>query len=470
MAKHGEEEPSRMSRKRAEQRQASSNKPSNKKGFSWRRLIKWIVGVVAVLFLLGVGLFAWYAKSAPALAESKLKSDGSSIIYAANGDEITTLGLENRVYVSSSKIPTQLKQAVVSIEDRHFYSEKLGIDPLRIAQAALSDVTSSGDLQGASTLTQQLVKLSYFSTKASDQTIKRKAQEAWLAFKVERSYSKSQILEFYINKVYMNHGQYGMATAAKYYYNKSLSQLTLAQTAFIAGLAQAPSSYDPVAHPEAATNRRNQVINAMLRDKEISSSDAAKAKATNIGDGLVSQSSTTKSTTKTDKIVDSYLTGVIKEVKKKTGENPYTSGMKIYTNLDMNAQTRLYDIVNSDQYVNFPDNKFQTAVTMTDPNNGAVLAQIGGRKTGNVRLAYNRAIASDRSNGSTMKPILDYGPAIEYLQESTATVLDDSAYNYPGTNTAVNDWDNRYDGKMTMRKALEQSRNIPAVKTLAKVG
>ncbi len=212
------------------------------------------------------------------------------------------------------------------------------------------------------------------------------------------------------------------------------------------------------------------MINAMLREKEISASEAAKAKATSISSGLVSESQTTKNTTKTDKIVDSYVTGVIKEVKKKTGENPYTSGMKIYTNLDMKAQTRLYNLVNSDEYITFPDNKFQTAVTMTNPNSGKVLAQIGGRKNGNVRLAYNRAIAADRSNGSTMKPILDYGPAIEYLQESTATILDDSAYDYPGTNTAVNDWDNSYDGRMTMRTALEQSRNIPAVKTLAKVG
>lgn len=176
MAKHSEQEPSRMARKRAQKRATPKQSPT-KRGFTWRRLIKWLVGVVAVLFLLGVGLFAWYAKDAPTLSESKLKSDGSSILYDAQGKEITTLGLENRTYVTSNKIPKQLKQAVVAIEDRHFYSEKLGIDPLRIAQAAVSDLTHSGNLQGASTLTQQLVKLSYFSTKASDQTLKRKAQE-----------------------------------------------------------------------------------------------------------------------------------------------------------------------------------------------------------------------------------------------------------------------------------------------------
>jgi penicillin-binding protein 1A len=157
-------------------------------------------------------------------------------------------------------------------------------------------------------------------------------------------------------------------------------------------------------------------------------------------------------------------------VKKRTGLNPYTAGLRIYTNLDMSAQKRLYSIVNSDKYVAFPDNKLQTAVTMTNPNNGRVVAQIGGRKTGNVKLAYNRAVSNSRSNGSTMKPMLDYGPAIEYLNSSTYTQIDDSAYQYPGTSTSVYDWDDSYQGVISMRQALVGSRNIPAIKTLDKVG
>lgn len=435
-----------------------------------RKFFKWLCITVGVMLLMGIALFAWYAKDAPALTQEDLQSDGSSILYDQSGNEITSLGLESRIYASAKNIPQQLKDAVVSIEDRRFYKESFGIDPVRIASAAVNDVFNRGELQGGSTLTQQLVKLSYFSTKTSDQTLKRKAQEAWLSMKVEQRFSKDQILEYYINKVYMNYGQYGMNTAAQYYYGKKLSQLSLAQTAFIAGLAQSPVGYDPYLHADKATTRRNLVINAMLRNKKITSAQAATAKAESISTGLVTHKSDENNGSTTEHIVDSYLTEVIKEVKKRTGLNPYTAGLKIYTNLDMSAQKRLYKIVNSNDYVTFPDDKLQTAVTVTNPNNGKVVAQIGGRKTGNVKLAYNRAVSNSRSNGSTMKPMLDYAPAIEYLNSSTYTQIDDSAYQYPGTTTSVYDWDNSYQGVISMRKALVGSRNIPAIKTLNQVG
>ncbi|WP_155287182.1 PBP1A family penicillin-binding protein [Lacticaseibacillus zhaodongensis] len=464
-----------MANKPNESRMAAKKHKQHKQGGNgggslfWR-ICRWILGIIGVAIVAGVLLFAWYAKDAPQINEATLRSDGSSVLYDQNNNKITTLGTENRDYTPAQKIPQRLKDAVVAIEDRRFYNEPFGIDPLRIVSAAVSNLTHRGGLQGGSTLTQQLVKLSVFSTKTSDQTLKRKAQEAWLAMKVEQRFSKEQILEFYINKVYMNYGQYGMGTAANYYYGKSLNQLSIAQTAFIAGLAQAPVGYDPFEHPTAATTRRNEVINAMLRAKKISSTQASAATATPISSGLVKHSSVAKNQSDTDKIVDSYVTEVISEVKKQTGLNPYTAGLRIYTNLDMSAQRRLYSIVNSNEYLAFPDNKLQTAVTMTNPNNGRVLAQIGGRKTGDVKLAYNRAVANTRSNGSTMKPMLDYGPAIEYDNDSTYTQIDDSPYKYPGTDTSVYDWDNQYQGVISMRQALVGSRNIPAIKTLDSVG
>ncbi|WP_336402211.1 PBP1A family penicillin-binding protein [Lacticaseibacillus pabuli] len=444
--------------------------PSKRKRNPFLRFLKWFLTLIVVGIIAGLGLFAWYAKDAPQLSQAKLRSDGSSIIYDGSGNEITSLGLETRSYVNSDQISQQLADAVVSIEDRRFYQEHFGIDPMRIASAAVNDVLRRGGLQGGSTLTQQLVKLSFFSTRASDQTLKRKAQEAWLALKVEQRFSKQQILEYYVNKVYMNYGQYGMGTAAHYYFGKDLRHLSLAQTAFIAGLAQSPVGYDPYKAPQKATDRRNLVIDAMLRDKKISAAAAAQAKATPISSGLINHSSKEKADSENSRVVDSYLTQVIKDVKAKTGLNPYTAGLKIYTNLDMKAQKRLYDIVNGSNYVSFPDNKLQTAVTMTNPKNGRVVAQIGGRKTGDVKLAYNRAVATSRSNGSNMKPLLDYGPAIEYLNQSTYTQIDDSPYQYPGTNTSVYDWDRQYKGVISMRQALAGSRNIPAIKTLDTVG
>ncbi|KRM56041.1 transglycosylase domain-containing protein [Lacticaseibacillus sharpeae] len=463
-----------MAKKRQAKRQPAKRKQRGGNGGNVqhhpiRKFFKWVGIVILAAFLFGVALFAYYAKDAPEITQSDLQKDGSSTIYAMNNKQITQLGLENREYITAQKIPQQLKDAVVSVEDSHFYNEPFGINPIRIVTATISNVLHRGGLQGASTLTQQVVKLSVFSTKASDQTLKRKAQEAVLAFKVEQKYSKEQILEFYINKVYMNFGQYGMQTGAKYYYGKSLSKLTLAQTAFIAGLGQSPVGYNPYTHPEAATKRRDTVINAMLKNKKITATQAAEAKATPITSGLVKQK-TAKNNADEAKVTDSYLTSVIKEVKKRTGLNPYTAGMKIYTNLDLSAQKRLYKIVNSDKYVQFPGDTFQTAVTMTNPETGQVTAQIGGRKTGDVQRSLNRATQTSRSNGSTMKPMMDYAPAIEYLSANTGLTIADEKYYYPDSDVELHDWDNKYMGDISMRTALKLSRNIPAIKMLAATG
>ncbi|KRM72671.1 PBP1A family penicillin-binding protein [Lacticaseibacillus brantae] len=446
------------------------HQPQKKKHRTWVRVIRWLFLAAIAVVLLGVGIFAWYAKDAPKVDQATLESDGSTILYDTAGKQFMTLGLQDRLYVKSNQIPTTLKDAVVSIEDRRFYEEHFGVDPLRIASAAFSNVLGkSNGLQGGSTLTQQLIKLSVFSTKTSDQTLRRKAQEAWLAMQVEQKYSKAQILEYYINKVYMNHGQYGMGTAAKYYYGKNLNQLSLPQIAFIAGLAQSPVGYDPVIHPQAATTRRNAVIAAMLRDKKITSAQASAATQTPIATGLIKQTDNTEAQTEMQKIMDPYLTSVVAEVKKKLKVNPYTAGLKIYTNVDVDAQRYLYNLVNSGQ-ITFPSDQVQTAVTMTDPNTGAVIAQIGGRKLGDTLLGFNRATQNNRSNGSTMKPLMDYGPAIENLNWSTAQVLADTAYTYPGTSTQLYDWDKTYMGNITMRTALEQSRNVPAIRALSEVG
>lgn len=437
-----------------------------KKRHPIRRFFKWLAILLVTVLLAGTALFAYYAKDAPAITQDDLQSGGSSIIYGADGKQLTRLGSQNRTYVTGDKIPQQLKDAVVSIEDRRFYQEFLGVDPLRIASAFVNNVTTDS-LQGGSTITQQLVKLTVFSTKASDQTLRRKAQEAWLSFKVTRDYSKDQVLEFYINKVYMGNGIYGMATAAKYYFNKDLSQLSIAQTATLAGMPQAPESYDPYKDLSKATNRRNQVLNAMVTNKKITAQQGAAAKATAITDGLQPKESHQSNDT-TDLVLDPYLKQVIDDVKAK-GYNPYIDNLKIYTNVDYDVQKQLYDLANADGGV-FTNNLMQTGVAITNPNNGQVVAMLGGRKLGNVRLALNRAVTADRSNGSTMKPIMDYGPAIEYLNWPTSEPVSDTAYTYPGTDIQLYDWDRQYMGQMTMRRALVQSRNVPAIRTLEKVG
>jgi penicillin-binding protein 1A len=430
------------------------------------KLIKWIFLLAVLAVVSGVGLFAYYAKDAPSISKDQLQSGGGSSLYTTNGKFLLSLSSEKRTYVSNSQIPQQLKDAVISVEDKRFYHEGLGLDPIRIVGSVLLNARSQSVAAGGSTITQQLVKLSVFSTANSQRTLRRKAQEAWLAMKVERDYSKDQILEFYINKVYMNYNNYGMGTAANYYYGKSLKKLDLAQTALLAGMPNAPVKYDPYLHPDLTTQRRNIVLRAMYKNNKISKHQYQQAVKESVKTGLVPQRNSSDSTLR--KIDDPYIKETITEVKEK-GFDPYRDNLKITVNIDQDAQNKLYNLVN-DGTVPFTNNKMQVGATVVNPNNGHVIAIIGGRKLPSVQLGLDRAVQTGRSTGSSIKPVLDYAPAIQYLHWSTGHILNDSRYVYPGTNIQLYDWDNTYMGPITMRKALEQSRNVPAVKTLAKVG
>ncbi|MBM7709189.1 PBP1A family penicillin-binding protein [Enterococcus lemanii] len=422
-----------------------------------------LIGCIA--FLSGVGLFWYYAKSAPSLDETRLESPNSSKFFALNGEEFQSIGAEKRETITANEIPPLLEDAIVSVEDRRFYKH-IGIDPIRIVGSALSNVTTGG-MQGGSTLTQQLIKLSFFSTDASDQTIKRKAQEAWLAVQLEKEKSKQEILTYYINKVYMSNGLYGMQTASKAFFGKGLDELTLAQTALIAGLPNAPSYFDPYANPENAKNRRDIVLYTMKENDKITEQEYQEAIATPIDDGLIKL----RPGNENWKYFDNYLTEVIAEVKRKTGKDVYTDGLEVYTNIDIQAQKQLYDIVNSDQYVAYPDDEMQVAATLIDVNTGKVTAQIGGRKIPEgTMLGQNLATNVRRDFGSTVKPLMDYAPAFEYLKYSTGKYIVDEPYKYVGTNLSVTNWDNQYWGSMTLRRALVESRNVPAAKLFWDVG
>ncbi|GFO99678.1 PBP1A family penicillin-binding protein [Lactobacillus helveticus] len=430
------------------------------------KIVKWIFLIVLLLVVSGIGLFAFYAKDAPNINQDQLQSGGTSSLYNNDGKFLLSLGSEKRIYVKNKDIPQLLKDAVVSVEDKRFYKDKLGVDPIRIVGSMLTNAKSNSIAAGGSTITQQLVKLTVFSTAASQRTLKRKAQEAWLAVKVQHEFSKDQILEFYINKVFMNYGNYGMGTAANYYYGKSLKKLDLAQIALIAGMPNAPVAYDPYLYPQKAKYRRNIVLKTMLQNEKITKDEYNQAVNEPITHGLKKRRADNES--KIRKIDDPYIKEVTSEVKSK-GFDPYNDNLKITINIDQKAQNKLYELANNGS-VPFTNNKMQIGATVIDPNNGHVVAILGGRHLPSVQLGLDRAVQTGRSTGSSIKPVLDYGPAIQYLNWSTAKMLDDSKYVYPGTNIQLYDWDNKYDGMMTMRKALEQSRNVPAVKTLADVG
>ncbi|WP_275399841.1 PBP1A family penicillin-binding protein [Enterococcus faecium] len=448
----------------------NSGKGSGKSSGSQKKglFIKILLGILSffcILFLAGVGLFWYYAKDAPELTDKKLDATVSSKLYTQDGELFEDLGAEKREKISANELPKTLEDAIVSVEDRRFYKH-IGVDPIRIIGSALSNFTSGG-LQGGSTLTQQLIKLSFFSTSAEDQTLKRKAQEAWMAVRLEQKKSKQEILTYYVNKVYMSNGLYGMETASEMYFGKKLSELSLPQTALLAGMPQAPSAYDPYVYPDQAKKRRDTVLYTMLQNEKISQTEYDQAVNVPVTDGLQELTQSDDNT----KIVDNYVKEVINEVQEKTDKNVYTDGLEIYTNLDLDAQKKLYDIVNTDQYVSYPDDEMQVASTLIDTNTGKVKAQIGGRHIAeDVTLGNNLAVNTSRDFGSTMKPITDYGPAFEYLKYSTGKTITDAPYNYEGTSTPVGNWDNQYMGTITLRQALYLSRNVPAVKLFNEVG
>ena len=436
-----------------------NKKKSNKSLF--KKILIAIVALIIIALLSGVGLFAYYASSAPELSMDDLEDTPSTTFYDSNGDEMYSPGQE-REPVEAGEIPQVLVDAILSIEDQRFYNH-IGVDPVRIAGAVLANVTDGFGSEGGSTITQQLIKLSVFSTKKEDQTIKRKAQEAWLAIKLEQELSKEQILTLYINKVYMSNNQYGMGTASDFYFGKPISELELHEAALLAGMSQAPNAYNPYTNPERAQQRRDTVLYMMYENEKITQEEMNAAQEIPVTEGLKEQSESNVDAL----VIDSYLTTVIDEVKEKTGLDAQTAGLKIYTNIDMEAQKQVYDVLNSDEYNIFPNEEMQTAVTVVDVNTGQLKAIGGGRKQ-NTQLAHNHA-QETKEIGSTIKPLITYGPAIEYLNYSTYHPVVDEPTTYP-SGQPINNWDRKHEGQISLRRALVDSRNVPTYKIFKDVG
>ncbi|MGO2835170.1 MAG: penicillin-binding protein PBP1A [Streptococcus thermophilus] len=457
--------------KRSDSSRYSKGKRSaaSDQNLGWRIAKYAFIGLLTffvICVIAGGGLFAYYVSSVPKLTENKLQSTNSSRIYDGNGSLIADLGSEKRESASTDEIPIILVNAITSIEDKRFFTHR-GIDVYRIMGAAINNLRHNST-QGGSTLDQQLIKLAYFSTNTSDQTLKRKSQEIWLSLQMERQYTKQEILTFYVNKVYMGNGYYGMKTAAKSYFGKELGDLSVAQAALLAGIPQAPTQYDPYANPDAAKERRNTVLNEMYEDKNISKEEYEQAKATDVSDGLLPL--TNKASY--EPYLDNYIKQVIEQVSTEANADIYSAGLDVYTNLDPDIQKYIWNVYNSNDYIAYPDDKFQVASTIIDVTNGHVVAQLGSRhQDENIALGTNQAVQTDRDWGSTMKPITDYAPAIEKrVYTNTGTTVYDTPYNFPGTSTPVYNWDRKYYGSISLTYAIQKSRNVSAVKALQATG
>ncbi|WP_339163099.1 PBP1A family penicillin-binding protein [Siminovitchia sp. FSL H7-0308] len=446
---------------RTERRKVTKQKKQKKPKSFLKKTFLFVVILMFAGLVTGAGTFAWYVKDAPKLDKKLLVDPVASELLDINGEVFTTLGTERRDYVEIDQIPQLVKDAVLATEDVRFYKHH-GIDFRRIAGAVLANFSRGFGSEGASTLTQQVVKRSFLS---DEKTLKRKAQEAWLAFQLEKQYTKDQIFEIYVNKIYYSSGVHGIETASKYYFGKPLDKLELQEAAFLAGLPQSPNRYNPYEYPERADKRKNIVLSLMHQHGKISKEQMEKAKNISVTETLVPEEENRKDSYKYDSFVDQ----VIKEVEALGDYNVFSDGLKIYTTLDPDAQQYTEKMLYTNEVVQYPDEKFQAGIVLMDTKTGEVRA-IGGNRNKDVKRGRNYATQlSDKQPGSTVKPIFDYGPAIEYLNWSTYEQVKDEPYTYTG-GTPINNFDNRHLGQMSIREALYRSRNIPALKAFQEAG
>ncbi|KOS63530.1 PBP1A family penicillin-binding protein [Lysinibacillus agricola] len=442
----------------AQKNKKSAPKPSKKKWF--KRITLTLVAIVAACFIGGAGLFAYYASTAPELDEDLLKDPVSSEFYDINGDRFATIGAENRKYIKYEDIPEDMINAILATEDVRFFKHH-GMDFYRLGGAVLANLRDGFGAQGASTLTQQVVKNSFLQ---NEKKLKRKAQEAWLAFQLERKYSKEEIFEMYFNKMLMSGRVYGFGTAAQYFYGKELKDLDLAEEALLAGLVQRPNAYNPLKNPELAEKRRNTVLGLMYQHGKITKAEMEEAKKVDVQVGLADDATRQKFA---GSKYDAFLDVVINELEDNGDGTAMAEGIKVYTTLDPKAQQIVENIMNDDS--NFPTENIQSGAAVIDTKTGQIQAIGGGRNYGAER-GWSYAYDLHHQPGSTMKPLIDYGPAIENLKWSTGQTLVDEPMTYTNSKQNITNWDNKYMGAITARKALYASRNVPAVKALQEVG
>ncbi|MGG0668182.1 penicillin-binding protein 1A [Sporosarcina koreensis] len=449
---------------RRQQMEAEKRRGKNKQKKNGAGIIKKIIlGIVALGFAIligGAGLFAFYASSAPDLDESLLKDPITADVADRNGNVFMKLGAEKREFVPYDQIPKEMESAILATEDVRFYKHH-GMDFWRLGGAVLANFRSGFGSQGASTLTQQVIKNSFLS---EEKTLKRKAQEAWLAFKLENEYDKEQIFEMYFNKVLMSGRIHGFGTAANYFYGKDLNELELHEMAMLAGLPQSPNGYNPFKNPERAEKRRNIVLSLMYKHEKITKEQMEEAKAVPVTATLLPEDQRDDNT---NSQYLAYADIVLDELEAAGMADLISEGITIHTALDPEAQKSVEKAINNAAIYESED--MQAGMTVLDTKTGEIVAIGGGRNfTGRN---WNFASGDNlRQPGSVIKPILSYGPIIENESWSTAHTVVDEPYKYKGTDISIRNVDGKYLGPISIREALYRSRNIPAIKVFEEVG
>lgn len=381
--------------------------------------------------------------------------DRTSIIYDGQSDVVTRLhGVQDRTWVSISELQPSTVYAFISAEDARFFEHE-GVDVIRIAGAIVADIKAGSYVQGASTISQQLIKLSHLT---SEKTISRKAEEAALAYEMERQYSKEDILEMYLNYVYFGGGYYGIEAAAEGYFGVHASDLTLDQSAMLAGILKSPSGYAPHINYAASINRRNNILR-LMRDYGYITDDEKK------------QASARRPTILHDKREEYsgyYTDAVTKSAAALMGitvDELIRGGYSIYSAMDSDIQHYCEEMFKNGDL--FPAEDSEAAIVVLEPSTGMVVAMVGGRSyTGGI--SFNRATDIRRQPGSVIKPVIAYAPAFEYLNYTAADMILDEETTF--ADYTPSNYGNKYYGWVTVREAVTKSLNVPAVKTLSAVG
>ncbi len=381
--------------------------------------------------------------------------DRTSIIYDGQSDVVTRLhGVQDRTWVSISELQPSTVYAFISAEDARFFEHE-GVDVIRIAGAIVADIKAGSYVQGASTISQQLIKLSHLT---SEKTISRKAEEAALAYEMERQYSKEDILEMYLNYVYFGGGYYGIEAAAEGYFGVHASDLTLDQSAMLAGILKSPSGYAPHINYAASINRRNNILRLMqdygyITDDE--KKQAAAKRPTILHD-------------KNEEYSGYYTDAVTKSAAALMGitvDELIRGGYSIYSAMDSDIQHYCEEMFKNGEL--FPAEDSEAAIVVLEPSTGMVVAMVGGRSyTGGI--SFNRATDIRRQPGSVIKPVIAYAPAFEYLNYTAADMILDEETTF--ADYTPSNYGNKYYGWVTVREAVTKSLNVPAVKTLSAVG
>lgn len=428
------------------------------------------LGIVVASAVLAFALYIII--TSPDFVVEELYTKEPTVLYDINGEELARIGSENVELVTYSDLPQVLVDALIATEDSRFFQHN-GFDAARFIRASLGQLAGQ-DAGGASTLSMQVIKNTYTdgSLTSGIKGIVRKFTDIYMAvFKLEASYTKEEIIEFYLNSQWLGGGSTnyasinGVEQGSQYFFGKSVSDLTLAEASLLVGMFNNPSLYNPYTNPEGASNRRSTVLSLMVRHGYITEEEKEFAEAIPV-ESLLADHSKDENTSMYQAFIDYTLL----KVEEETGDNPYKIPMQIYTTIDPSIQEVLY-LLETEEIYTFNNDIVQFGMAVTSTKNGAVLALSGGRNY--QAQGLNRSVGTKYRGiknqlGSTAKIIFDYGPYIEYLNGSTGTLFLDRPWSYTVGGSVVNS-DRKYWGEITMRRALVNSRNVPAIQAMQQV-